>query len=163
MQQKKTGDKLRKPSAPSNNSAGSSRLTKPSVLSDLQRRGPTPSVTRNQHINLFRPGPDSVKNKRCFNCDKLGHLAKDCPDPKRPRRQRPRWRDRVQALVTELYGSKPADDSTSHDALVEHWQSTVHAFLSSVQWEDFSRQFSGRRSPPPGRICPPAVLHRSIQ
>ena len=58
--------------------------------SDLHRRGPAPPVTRNQHSNLFRPGPNDFRHKRCFNCDKVGHVAKDCPDPKRPRRQKPR-------------------------------------------------------------------------
>ena len=107
---------------------------------DLQRRGPAPSVTQNRHSNLFRPSADSLKNKRCYNCDQLGHLAKDCPKPRRPRRQRPQWKDRVQSLVSELYSAKPSEEEGDRGALLQHWQDTVGAFLSSVQIED--KEFS---------------------
>ena len=119
-------------------SAGSTTQNQPAP-SELQRRGPAPSVTRNRHNNLFRPSADFLKNKRCYNCDELGHLAKDCLKPKRPRRQRSRWKDRVQSLVSsELYELRPTDEMSDDKSIVEHWKNTVEAFLSSVQWDDDS-------------------------
>ena len=124
---KGNSDKGRGPGGQSNKDSNSAGSQKSQTPGDLSRRGPAPSVTQNRHSNLFRPGSDVVKNKRCYNSDELGHLAKDCPKPRKPRKQRPRWRDRVQSLVSELYSSKPPDDQT---AVLEHWQNTVGAFLS---------------------------------
>lgn len=98
---------------------------------DHQRTGPAPPGNRNVHSRLFRPGPDAIKNKRCFNCDELGHLAKDCPKPKRPRRMRPRWRNKVQSLVSELTSSlDPAHPDS--EQLSHQWQGAISAFMSSV-------------------------------
>ena len=131
---KGNSDKGKGPNNHSNKDGPSNR--KPHPSDDLHRRGPAPSVTQNRHSNLFRPGPDSLKNRRCYNCDEVGHIAKDCPKPRRPRRQRPQWRDRVQSLVSELYSSKPGEDEPDENALLGHWQDTVGAFLSSVQWDE---------------------------
>ena len=130
--------KTRKPVSQPNKGRGTTPLPKTPAPADLARRGPAPALNNNQHSNLWRPNANSLKNKRCYNCDEFGHLAKDCSKPKRPRNQRPRWRDRVQSLVSELYSSKPEPDSpgVDEDALVQHWQETVGAFLSSVQVED---------------------------
>ena len=73
---RKTPHSNKKPpeAAHKNNTPSQTGQRKPTfrTLADLKRAGPAPPVTRNTHPRLFRPGPDALKNKHCFNCDELG-------------------------------------------------------------------------------------------
>ena len=112
------------------NSGGSRQAHRPK---DLSRTGPAPPVNVNKHGNLFRPGMDRNRNRRCFNCDQMGHIAKDCPQPRRARQHRPGWKKRMPALVTELR-TLPQDQQTS-----EAWQQVISSFMAHT---DFSKDLN---------------------
>ena len=136
------------------------------TLLGQQRRGPAPPVTVNQHSTLFQQtgkggGPahsrsadlrkggvnagrpsTPVDTRKCYNCNKVGHIAKDCPHPKRPRkmrltRKRNHWRDRLAGAVSELIlnsgEEEPADLGMERDQQIE---AIVSALTLSDDEED---------------------------
>ena len=89
----------------------------PTSAQDDHRTGPATPVTQNKHNMLFRKqapalnkvttSPKGTDDRDCFNCGEKGHIAKDCPHPKRPRRMRTQnkraiWRNRLTSFMAEL-------------------------------------------------------------
>ena len=111
--------------------------------------GPAPAVTTNPHNTLFRPRPSiPMSEKTCFNCGKKGHIAKDCKQPRRPRRMvYQSWRSKIiPALAAEL--------GFEAEQIPDEWSDKIMAFVASTH-QQVEPQVPNRKQEHPEDTVPP--------
>lgn len=93
------------------------------------RSGPAPLVTRNDHSRLFRnqPSQRDLSKVVCYNCGEMGHMAKDCSQPKRPRTMRKNISTKIQGMMAEILSDLGEDNDGGN------WDEEITALVSTIQ------------------------------
>ena len=148
------GDPARKSSAADNSpGAAGKKLSQPQPKTQppgLSRPGPANIRNRNPHSGLFekrnlpsQPSSTRLKSNsvprtkralhiRCFNCNKLGHYAKDCPHERQPRRPLGQTLQGFASMLGELEGSLGPDDKGHLDRFVSMEYALTNAAASLI-------------------------------
>ena len=106
------------------------KRTPASKIVDRKRQGPAPPVTSNRHSNLFFRPPDSSSKIRatpanihegwtCYNCNKKGHIAKDCPLPRQPRRMRNQNKQQIRRQSLKTFVASLLREAPTNGAVPE--------------------------------------------
>ncbi|GJS53543.1 retrovirus-related pol polyprotein from transposon TNT 1-94 [Tanacetum coccineum] len=104
-----------------------------SFLSTVGRQSPFTAGTSGTRANISGIGGNNSGQQRvvkCFNCQREGHMARQCPKPKR-KRDATWFRDKV--LLVEAQGSAyQADDLDAYDSDCDDFSTTKAVLMANL-------------------------------